>query len=146
MGVLFRSGIYITLSSLLLLAICYFKNDFIIPIQLGIIGFSITSEFVHFLIILGYLKSIFLFLIMLIVISAAVISQVENLPFGEALYFSFITGLTIGYGDIVVKTPFARLIAVLLGLIGMIASGIMVAVSIRAVEKSLIELGILQQS
>jgi len=73
------------------------------------------------------------------VISAAVISQVENLPFGEALYFSFITGLTIGYGDIVVTTPFARLIAVLLGLIGMIISGIIVAVSIRAVEKSLIE-------
>ena len=77
-------------------------------------------------------------------ISAAVISQIEDHPFGEALYFSFITGLTIGYGDIVVKTPFARLIAILLGLIGMIASGIMVAASIRAVEKSLKELGILQ--
>ena len=85
-----------------------------------------------------------MFLITLIVISAAAISQIEDLPFGEALYFSFITCLTIGYGDIVVKTPFARLIAVLLGLIGMIASGIMVAASIRAVEKSLKELGILQ--
>ena len=100
----------------------------------------------HFLIIIGRLKSVLLFLITLIVISAAVISHVEDLPFGEALYFSFITGLTIGYGDIVVKTPFARLIAVLLGLIGMIASGIMVAASIRALERSLKELGILQQS
>ena len=98
----------------------------------------------HFLIIIGRLKSVFLFLITLVVISAAVISQIEDHPFGEALYFSFITGLTIGYGDIVVKTPFARLIAILLGLIGMIASGIMVAASIRAVEKSLKELGILQ--
>ena len=86
-----------------------------------------------------------MFLIPLIVISAAVISHVEDLPLGEALYFSFITGLTIGYGDIVVKTPFARLVAVLLGLIGMITSGIMVAASIRAVEKSLIEMGIIQQ-
>ncbi len=100
----------------------------------------------HFLIIIRHLKSIFLILIALVVISAMVITQIEDIPFGEALYFSFITGLTIGYGDIVVKTPFARLIAVLLGLIGMIASGILVAVSIRAVEKSLIELGILQQS
>ena len=98
----------------------------------------------HFLGIIGHLKSVFVFLITLVVISAAAISQIEDLPFGEALYFSFITGLTIGYGDIVVKTPFARLIAVLLGLIGMIASGIMVAASIRAVEKSLKELGILQ--
>ena len=99
----------------------------------------------HFLVIIGNLKSVFLFLMAWIVISAAVISRVESLPFGEALYFSFITGLTIGYGDIVVKTPFARLIAVLLGLIGMITSGIMVAASIRAVEKSLIEMGIIQQ-
>ena len=100
----------------------------------------------HFLIIIGHLKSVLLFLIALVVISAVLISQIEDLPFGESLYFSFITGLTIGYGDIVVKTPFARLIAVLLGLIGMIASGILVAVSIRALEKSLKELGILQQS
>ena len=94
----------------------------------------------HFFIITGHLKSVLLFLIMLIVISAAVISQVENLPFGEALYFSFITGLTIGYGDIVVKTPFARLIAVLLGLTGIIFTGVMVAGAIRAVEKSLKDL------
>jgi hypothetical protein len=85
-------------------------------------------------------------LITLVVISAAVISQIEDIPVGEALYFSFITGLTIGYGDIVVNTPFARLVAVLLGLIGMITSGIMVAASIRAVERSLEELGLLKQS
>lgn len=94
------------------------------------------------LIILGRLKSVFLFLITLIVISAVVISQIEDMPFGEALYFSFITGLTIGYGDIVAKTPFARLISVLLGLIGIIFTGIMVAAAIRAVEKSLKDLNI----
>ena len=91
----------------------------------------------HFLGIIGHLKSVFVFLITLVVISAAAISQIEDLPFGEALYFSFITGLTIGYGDIVVKGPFPRLIAVLLGLIGMIFSGLMVAAALRAVEKSL---------
>ena len=96
----------------------------------------------HFLIIIRHLKSIFLFLIALVVISAMVITQIENLPFGDTLYFAFITGLTIGYGDIVVETPFARLIAVLLGLIGMIFSGIMVAGAIRAVEKSLKNLNI----
>ena len=72
--------------------------------------------------------------------SAVVIAQIEKLLFWDAFYFSFITGLTIGYGDIVVKTPFARLIAVLLGLIGIIFSGIMVAGAIRSVEKSLKDL------
>jgi len=94
----------------------------------------------HFIIIIGRLKSVLLSLIALVVISAVVISQIENLPFGESLYFSFITGLTIGYGDIVVKTPFARLIAVLLGLTGIIFTGVMVAGAIRAVEKSLKDL------
>ena len=96
----------------------------------------------HLSTIIWHLKSVFLFLITLVVISAVVISQIENLPFGEALYFSFITGLTIGYGDIVAKAPFARLIAVLLGLIGIIFTGIMVAGAIRAVEKSLKDLNI----
>ena len=100
----------------------------------------------HFFLIVRRLQAVFLTLIALVVISAVVISPIEDLPFGEALYFAFITGLTIGYGDIVVKTAFARLIAVLLGFIGMIASGIPVAASIRAVEKSLIDLGILKQS
>ena len=94
----------------------------------------------HFFIIIGHLQAVFLSLVGLIVISAAVIAQFESLPFGEALYFSFITGLTIGYGDIVVKTPFARLIAVLLGLTGIIFTGVMVAGAIRAVEKSLKDL------
>ena len=73
---------------------------------------------------------------------AVVIRHLEKMPFGESLYFSFITGLTIGYGDIVVKTPFARLLAVLLGLIGIIFTGIIVAAAVRAVEKSLKDLNI----
>ena len=73
----------------------------------------------------------------MIVGAAAVFTHIEKMPFEDALYFSFITGLTIGYGDIVVKTPFARLIAVLLGLIGIIFTGMMVAAAIRSVEKSM---------
>jgi len=96
----------------------------------------------NFLIIIGRLHAVLLTLIALVVISAVVISQIENRPFGETLYFTFITGLTIGYGDIVVKTPFARLLAVLLGLIGIIFTGIMVAGAIRAIEKSLKDLNI----
>jgi len=69
-----------------------------------------------------------------------VITYIEKMPFGEALYFSFITGLTIGYGDIVVKTPFGRIMAVLLGLIGIIFTGMMVAAAIRAVGKSMKDL------
>ena len=94
----------------------------------------------HFFIIIGRLQAVFLALFALILGIAVVIRHLEKMPFGESLYFSFITGLTIGYGDIVVKTPFARLLAVLLGLIGIIFTGIMVAAALRAAEKSLKEL------
>ena len=91
----------------------------------------------HFFVIIGHFHAVFLSLIALIVGIAAVITHIEKLPFGEALYFSFITGLTIGYGDIVVKTPVGRIMAVLLGLIGIVFTGMMVAAAIRAVEKSM---------
>jgi voltage-gated potassium channel len=95
----------------------------------------------HFFIIIGHLQAVFLSLVGLIVISAAVIAHVEKLPFGEAIYFSFITGLTIGYGDIVVKTPLGRMIAVLLGLIGIVFTGLMVAAALRAVGKGMKDTG-----
>jgi hypothetical protein len=94
----------------------------------------------HFFIIIGHFHAVFLCLIALIVGVAVVITHIEKMPFGEALYFSFITGLTIGYGDIVVKTPVGRLLAVLLGLIGIIFTGMMVAAAIRAVGKSMKDL------
>ena len=96
----------------------------------------------HFFIIIGRLHAVFLAFFAIILGIAVVIRHTEKMPFGESLYFSFITGLTIGYGDIVVKTPFARLLAVLLGLIGIIFTGIMVAGAIRALEKSLEDLNI----
>jgi len=79
----------------------------------------------------------FLSLIALIVVSAVLVTHIEKMPFDDALYFSFITGLTIGYGDIVVKTSFGRIVAVLLGLIGVVFTGLMVAAAIRAVGKSM---------
>ena len=90
-----------------------------------------------FFIIIGHFHAVFLSLIALIVGIAAVITYIEKMPFGEALYFSFITGLTIGYGDIVVNTPYGRVVAVLLGLIGIVFTGLMVAAALRAVGQSM---------
>ena len=91
----------------------------------------------HFFLILRHFHAVFLSLFSLIVGIAAVISYIEDMPFGDALYLSFITGLTIGYGDIVVKTPVGRIMAVVLGLIGIVFTGLMVAAAIRAVGESM---------
>ena len=82
------------------------------------------------------LKSIILGLIMLIVGGAVLISFVEQLPFDHALYFAFVTGLTIGYGDIVATTSVGRIISIVLGVIGIMFTGLVVAVAVRALQQA----------
>ena len=89
----------------------------------------------HFFYIFWQVRSVIFSLIALIVIGAMVIAYVEKMPFGDALYFSFVTGLTIGYGDIAAKTLLGRLVALLIGLIGIIFTGMVVAVAVRSVQK-----------
>ena len=93
-----------------------------------------TSHFFH---IVWHLRSVIFALIALIVIGAMLIAYVEKMPFGDALYFSFVTGLTIGYGEIVAKTVLGRLVALLIGLIGIVFTGMVVAAAVRAVQKSM---------
>ena len=95
-----------------------------------------TSFTYNFLRIIWHVRSVNLALFTLIVINGWAISYVEKLPFGDALYFAFITGLTIGYGDIVVKTPVGRILAVLIGFIGVLFSGLVIAVAVRALRES----------
>ena len=90
----------------------------------------------HFFHIFWRVRSIIFVLIALIVSGAIIITSVEKIPFGDALYFSFVTGFTIGYGEIVPKTVLGRLVALLIGLIGIVFTGMVVAVAIRAVQKS----------
>ena len=93
----------------------------------------------HFFRAIRHVKTVILMLVALIIAGAAAVTLVEKMPFSDMLYFAFVTGLTIGYGDIVVKTPFGRLMAVLIGFIGILFTGLMVAVLVYAVRESLEE-------
>jgi voltage-gated potassium channel len=75
-------------------------------------------------------------LFLIIVIGAMAISFAENLRFGDALYFSFVTGLTIGYGDIVMKTTLGRCVALFIGFIGMLFTGLVIAAAVEAVRRT----------
>ncbi len=75
-------------------------------------------------------------LIALMVAGAGAVTLAEKMPFADTLYFAFVTGLTIGYGDIVVKTPVGRLLAILIGLVGILFTGLMVAILVHAVQES----------
>jgi voltage-gated potassium channel len=96
---------------------------------------SIFTHFTYnFFRIIWQFRSIFLSLFAFLVVGAALIAYVEQLPFGDALYFSFITGLTIGYGDVVVKTVSGRFVAIIIGLIGILFTGLVVAAAVRAIQ------------
>jgi voltage-gated potassium channel len=90
----------------------------------------------NFLHVLWYFRAIFLALPFIMMISSVVISRVENMRFGDALYFSFVTGLTIGYGDIVVKTTIGRCVAIFIGFIGILFTGLVIAAAVEAVRRT----------
>ena len=94
----------------------------------------------HFLMMCWNVHPIFLIFFATLVIGAGVIAMLENMPFQEALYFSFITGLTIGYGDITPHTPVGRIVSVALGIAGILFSGLVVAITVRAVQNAYEEL------
>ena len=59
-----------------------------------------------------------------------------RIKLGDALYFAFITGLSIGYGDIAPKTDLGRVVSVAIGLIGVLFVGLTVAVATRALRET----------
>jgi voltage-gated potassium channel len=73
-------------------------------------------------------------LVMFIALLGLVFSLIEKIRIFEGIYHAFITALTIGYGDITAHTRLGMIISVLTGIIGMVTSGIIVALAFQAVK------------
>jgi len=61
-------------------------------------------------------------------------ARIEEISFLESLYFSGITALTIGYGDIIPLTKAGKAIALFMGILGVLNTGIIVAVALQAMR------------
>jgi uncharacterized membrane protein len=83
------------------------------------------------------IKDIFFVLLGWIVINAVAITYFEQIPFADALYFSFVTGLTIGYGDISAVTHAGRVFAILTGFVGILMTGLIAAVAVYALRETM---------
>lgn len=55
----------------------------------------------------------------------------------DGVYFAFVTGLTVGYGDLVPKLLLSRVIAIVLGFSGILLTGLVAAISVYSLERAL---------
>jgi hypothetical protein len=75
--------------------------------------------------------------ILLVMIGAGLlIGYIEEWRVGDALYFTFVTGLTIGYGDFVPRHMISRLLAVGVGFTGVVLTGLVAAVIVQALRET----------
>jgi hypothetical protein len=62
------------------------------------------------------------------------IGYMEGWRVVDALYFTFVTGLTVGYGDLTPRHDASRCLAVVIGFAGIVLTGLVAAVAVRALN------------
>lgn len=71
----------------------------------------------------------------LISLMGFIIAQLEEeLSFSSALYFAWVTGTTVGYGDIAPTVGATRFLAIIVAILGIMFTGIIVALAIEAAK------------
>jgi hypothetical protein len=68
----------------------------------------------------------------MIVVLGVVIGWLEGWSIHESIYFAFVSGLTIGYGDLAPKLVVTRMLAIGIGACGILLTALVAAVAVRA--------------
>lgn len=66
-----------------------------------------------------------------------VIGLIEGWSMHESIYFAFVSGLTIGYGDFSPTMPLTRVLAVVIGICGVLLTALVAAVAVKALTVTL---------
>lgn len=69
-----------------------------------------------------------------IVAGGLLMSLFDGLSILDGQYLAFITGMTIGYGDLSPESLPARVVAILVGINGLVLTGVIIAFAVRALE------------
>jgi len=72
----------------------------------------------------------------LIMALGVVVGLREGWSMGEAIYFAFVSGLTIGYGDLAPKSLLARVLAVAIGVCGVLVTALVAAIAVQALTEA----------
>jgi hypothetical protein len=57
---------------------------------------------------------------------------IEGWSVSDSIYFAFVSGLTIGYGDLAPKTVVTRVLAIVIGTCGVLLTGLVAAIAVKA--------------
>ena len=95
---------------------------------------ELTINFIRLFGIAIYLVAPLLgFLASIIIVLGQIVTRIEKWDRWDGLYWSFITATTVGYGDIRPLQKRAKALAVVIALVGMMFTGIIVAVTVNTV-------------
>jgi mannose/fructose/N-acetylgalactosamine-specific phosphotransferase system component IIC len=88
-----------------------------------------------FFVLLGHFFPIWGGIVILISLIGLIIAQLEDgLSVGSALYFAWVTGTTVGYGDLVPTLGITRVLAIFVAILGIVLTGIIVTMAIEAAK------------
>ncbi len=96
-----------------------------------------TFEFIRlFCIAITQMSPILLFFLLWIVFLGQCVGFIEGWKRFDAIYWSFITAFTVGYGDIRPEKRSSRVLAVFVALIGIMFTGVIVAATVTAAAEA----------
>jgi hypothetical protein len=73
-------------------------------------------------------------LLLLKVLLGAVVGLIEGWGIWQGIYFAYITGLTIGYGDLAPHRALTQILAVTIGFVGVTLTGLVAALAVKAFQ------------
>ncbi|MDB5389516.1 MAG: Ion channel [Planctomycetaceae bacterium] len=71
-----------------------------------------------------------------------VVGRIEKWSTFDSIYFSLITGMTVGYGDFSPSHRISKICSVLITLVGLVFSGIIVAASVEAMRRAMLQMNV----
>ena len=66
------------------------------------------------------------------VVTGFLVRSLEDWPLVDGIYFAFVSGLTIGYGDLAPKSLLTRVLAIAIGVCGVLLTALVAAIAVKA--------------
>ena len=101
---------------------------------------AFTLSFLKSFFLSAYLISPVICLLLAVIIGLGqLVGRFEHWSRSDALYYAFITATTVGYGDFRPSHRRSKLTAIAIALTGILLTGIVVAIGLKALESAFLE-------